>query len=106
MVGPGPYAMPQVAGDRVITASGTGKVHSIDKKTGKPVWSYDLYDEFNGTRLEFGYACHALVYEDLLIYLARGRGSRTGPVISSPGPQPASAYPSRKPGSPSLTSAS
>ena len=34
-VGPGPYAMPQVVGGRLITASGSGKIHSLDKKTGK-----------------------------------------------------------------------
>src|SRR5690349_1021466 len=73
-VGPGPYAMPQVIGDRVVTASATGKIHSIDKKTGRPVWSHDLYAEFGATRLEFGYACHALPYKDTLIYLAGGRG--------------------------------
>ncbi len=74
-VGPGPYAMPQVVGDRVVSASGTGKIHSLDKKTGKPVWSHDLYAEFGGTRLQFGYACHGLPYKDTLIYLAGGRGS-------------------------------
>ena len=31
---PGPYAMPQVVGDRVVTASGIGLIHSIEKKTG------------------------------------------------------------------------
>jgi len=72
-VGPGPYAMPQVVGDRLVTASGIGQVHSIDKKTGRPVWSHDLYSEFSGTRLEFGYSCHALPYKDSLILLAGGR---------------------------------
>src|ERR1035441_7309331 len=57
-VGPGPYAMPQVVGDRVVTASGTGKIHSLHKKTGKPKWSHDLYNEFHATQLKFGYACH------------------------------------------------
>ena len=71
-VGPGPYAMPQVIGDRVVTASGTGKIHSLDKKTGRPVWSRDLYTEFDATRLRFGYSCHALPYKDTLIYLAGG----------------------------------
>jgi outer membrane protein assembly factor BamB len=74
-VGPGPYAMPQVIGDRVVTASSTGKIHSLDKKTGKPVWSHDLYEEFDGTRLQFGYSCHGLPYKDTLIYLSGGRGS-------------------------------
>ena len=36
-VGPGPYAMPQVVGDRLVAASGIGQIHSLDKKTGKPV---------------------------------------------------------------------
>jgi outer membrane protein assembly factor BamB len=71
-VGPGPYAMPQVVGDRVVSASGTGKIHSLDKRTGKPAWSHDLYDEFGGTRLAFGYSCHGLPYKDTLIYLAGG----------------------------------
>jgi glucose dehydrogenase len=74
-VGPGPYAMPQVIGDRLVTASGTGKIHSLDKKTGKVIWSHDLYREFNGTRLDFGYSCHPLPYKDSLIYLVGGRGN-------------------------------
>lgn len=73
-VGPGPYAMPQVIGDRLIIASAVGKIHSLDKRTGKEVWSHDLYSEFHGTHLEFGYACHALPYKDTLIYMAGGQG--------------------------------
>ena len=73
-VGPGPYAMPEVIGDRVVTASGTGKIHSLDKKTGRPVWSHDLYNEFHASHLQFGYSCHALPYKDTLIYLAGGDG--------------------------------
>ncbi len=73
-VGPGPYAMPQIIGDRVVTASATGKIHSIDKRSGKVVWSHDLYVEFHGTHLEFGYACHALPYKDTLIFTSGGNG--------------------------------
>lgn len=73
-VGPGPYAMPQVVGDRVVTASGTGKIYSLDKKTGRPRWSHDLYSEFHATHLNFGYSCHGLPYKDTLIYQAGGRG--------------------------------
>jgi outer membrane protein assembly factor BamB len=73
-VGPGPYAMPQVIGDRLVTASGTGKIYSLDKKTGKPKWSHDLYNEFHASHLGFGYACHALPYKDTLIYQAGGAG--------------------------------
>ncbi len=73
-VGPGPYAMPQVIGDRVVTASGTGRIQSLDKKTGKPRWSHDLYNEFHATHLEFGYSCHGLPYKEMLIYQAGGNG--------------------------------
>jgi outer membrane protein assembly factor BamB len=71
-VGPGPYAMPQVVGDRLVTASGIGQIHSLDKKTGRPVWSHDLYNEFGGYRMDFGYSCHALPYKNSLIILAGG----------------------------------
>jgi outer membrane protein assembly factor BamB len=87
-VGPGPYAMPQVIGDRLVTASGIGQIHSLDKQTGKPVWAKDMYTEFGGNRLDFGYACHALPYKDSLIVLAGGKqsalvklGQRDGEVI-------------------------
>jgi outer membrane protein assembly factor BamB len=73
-VGPGPYAMPQVIGDRVITASATGKIHSLDKKTGHAVWSRDLLRDFHGTHLEYGYSSHALPYKDTLIFMSGGAG--------------------------------
>jgi outer membrane protein assembly factor BamB len=73
-VGPGPYAMPQVLGDRVVTASATGKIYSLDKKTGKPRWSHDLYHEFHAAPLKFGYSCHGLPYKDMLLYQAGGNG--------------------------------
>jgi outer membrane protein assembly factor BamB len=73
-VGPGPYAMPQVIGGRVVAASATGKIHSLDKKTGKLVWAHDLFAEFHATHLIYGYSCHALPYKDLLIFMAGGNG--------------------------------
>ena len=74
-VGPGPYAMPQIVGDRVVTASGIGQIHSLDKKTGRPIWSWDLYKSVSGTHLGFGYSSHPLPYEDSLIVVAGGRKS-------------------------------
>jgi outer membrane protein assembly factor BamB len=72
-VAPGPYAMPQVIGDRIVMAAGTGLLLSLDKRTGKIVWQHDLYGEFGGNRLGFGYSCHALPYKDWLIVLVGGR---------------------------------
>lgn len=73
-VGPGPYAMPQVVGERIVMASGNGRLASLDKRTGRTVWAHDLYGEYNGTRLEYGYSSHALPYKDTLIVLVGGRG--------------------------------
>ena len=71
-VGPGPYAMPQIIGDRVVTASGIGQIHSLNKADGKPVWSLDLYQNYGGNQLGFGYSSHALPYKDALIIAAGG----------------------------------
>ena len=71
-VGAGPYAMPQVIGDRVVSVGGTGKLYSLDKRTGKPVWSHDLLAEFGGDKMTYGYSCHALPYKNLLIMLVGG----------------------------------
>src|SRR4026207_760616 len=38
--GPGPHATPLVVGDFVITSGATGKLHCLDKKTGKRLWSH------------------------------------------------------------------
>jgi len=84
-VGPGPYAMPQVVGDLVVAASATGRIHSLDKETGKLKWSRDLYSEFHASHLEFGYACHALPYKDALIFMAGGQGDAAVALRQSDG---------------------
>ena len=73
-VGPGPYAMPQVVGERLFTASGGGKFHALDKRTGRVLWSHDLYGELGGTKMTFGYSCHALPYKSTVILLVGGSG--------------------------------
>lgn len=73
-IGPGPHVMPQIVGNRLFTIGASGKLHALDKKTGQLLWQHDLYDDFGGTRLEYGYASHALPYKDNLIVLAGGEG--------------------------------
>ncbi|HXG46589.1 MAG TPA: PQQ-binding-like beta-propeller repeat protein [Methylomirabilota bacterium] len=73
-VGPGPYAMPEVVGDRLVMAGSNGQLLSLDKRTGKIIWHHDLWDEtFTGTRLSFGYSCHVLPYKRTLIALVGTR---------------------------------
>jgi len=73
-IGNGPYAMPQVVGDRLVTVGGTGKLYSLEKRTGRPVWTHDLYAEFGATPMRFGYSCHALPYKNLLVMSIGGSG--------------------------------
>lgn len=84
-VGPGPYAMPQVIGDRLVTASGIGQIHSLNKANGQVVWSLDLYKDYGGDRLPFGYSSHALPYKDSLILLAGGKTNGVLKVRQSDG---------------------
>ncbi len=72
--GGGPYAMPLIVGDQIYTAGATGKLNCLDKKTGKVVWSHDLYKEFNGSKMDFGYSCNPFAYKNLIIMLVGGRG--------------------------------
>jgi outer membrane protein assembly factor BamB len=71
-IGPGPYGMPQVVGDRVVAVSAAGEIRSLDRRSGKLIWSHELPREFGADRLRFGYASHPLPYEDSLIVLAGG----------------------------------
>ena len=73
--GPGPHATPTVAGERVFTAGPTGKLHALDKKTGKLLWGHDLMNEYKGTVRVNGYACSPLVYRDTVIMQVGGAGN-------------------------------
>ncbi len=72
--GPGPHVMPQIVGGRLFTIGSSGKLLALDKGTGKLLWQHDLYEEFGGTRLEYGYSSHPLPYKDNLIVLVGGQG--------------------------------
>src|SRR5918999_2212967 len=73
--GPGPHATPAVAGERVFTAGPTGKLHALDKKTGKLLWGHDLMNEYKGTVRVNGYACSPLAYRDTVIMQVGGAGN-------------------------------
>jgi outer membrane protein assembly factor BamB len=72
--GPGPRAMPLVAGDQVYAAGATGKLHCLNKRTGKVIWAHDLVQEFNGTVRVRGYSCNPLAYKNTVIVMVGGAG--------------------------------
>jgi outer membrane protein assembly factor BamB len=73
--GPGPHATPLVSSGMVFSSGATGKLHCLDKKTGKPLWSHDLLTEFHGTLRVNGYSCSPLAYKDKIVMLVGGPSS-------------------------------
>src|SRR5262249_34966791 len=72
--GKGPHATPLVIGDLLFTVGTIGKMHAVDKRTGKVVWFHDLWGELGGTKLDQGYACSPIAYKDTVIVAVGGRG--------------------------------
>ena len=73
--GPGPHATPLVAGNFVFSSGATGKLHGIDKKSGKLLWAHDLLNEFEGNVRVNGYSCSPVAYKDKVIMMVGGPGS-------------------------------
>ena len=73
--GPGPHATPLVAGNLVFTSGATGKLHGLDKKTGKSLWSHDLMKEFHGTIRVNGYSCSPIAYKNQIVMMVGGQSS-------------------------------
>ena len=73
-MGNGPYATPLVAGDRVITAGVAGRLQCFEKRTGKLVWTQQLWTDHHGSRMMYGYASSPLAFRDLVIVPVGGAG--------------------------------
>ncbi|HZS07529.1 MAG TPA: PQQ-binding-like beta-propeller repeat protein [Blastocatellia bacterium] len=72
--GPGPHSTPLVVGDQVFAVGVTGKFHCLDKQTGKVVWSHDLWQEFQGTKLGRGYSSSPIAWKQMVIVTVGGPG--------------------------------
>lgn len=73
--GPGPHATPLVSGNLVFTSGATGKLHCLDKKTGKLLWSHDLINEFHGTVRVNDYSCSPIDYKEKIVMMVGGPSS-------------------------------
>ena len=73
-MGNGPYTTPLVVGGRVFTTGVAGRLQCLDKKTGKLLWTQQLWTEHGGSRLMYGYSSSPLAYRDTIIVPVGGRG--------------------------------
>jgi outer membrane protein assembly factor BamB len=71
--GKGPNATPLLSGGRLYTIGFTAKMHCLDAKSGKLLWSHDLIKEFGGKIQEFGYAVSPLLYQKNVIVEIGGK---------------------------------
>ena len=72
--GLGPHATPLIVGNRLFSVGALGKLHALDKQTGKAIWSHDLWTEYNGRKMDRGYACSPLAYKNTIILTLGGPG--------------------------------
>jgi outer membrane protein assembly factor BamB len=86
--GPGPHATPLVSENGVYAIGILGNLVCLNKKTGKVIWSHNLYEEFHGTFFDRGYAPSPVAYKGLVIMKVGGEGhsfvafdQKTGAVV-------------------------
>jgi outer membrane protein assembly factor BamB len=72
--GPGPHATPLVTGDAVFAVGSTGRMHALDRKTGRILWTRDLWGELKGTVQGRGYSCSPLAFGTTVIVTVGGPG--------------------------------
>lgn len=72
--GQGPHASPLLVGNRLYTVGSIGMFLALDAKTGKVIWSHDLWKEYNGTKRDRGYSASPLLYKGTIILPVGGPG--------------------------------
>ena len=72
--GPGPLATPLVVGDLVFAAGTNGRLMALEKATGKPRWTQELWSGLGGTLQGRGYSCSPLAYGENVLVTVGGKG--------------------------------
>jgi len=71
----GPRGAPLLVGNRLFAIGCNAEMHCLDAASGKPLWSHNLWKEFQGaTFLPHGYASSPFAYGDTVIALVGGKG--------------------------------
>ena len=71
--GDGPHSTPLISGPHLFSVGTSGQMFALDKKTGRVVWSHDLWSELGGSRNGRGYACSPLAYGGNVIVTVGGK---------------------------------
>jgi len=72
---PGPRATPTYHRERIYFAGAFGLVGCVTARDGRPVWSVNLTEKFEGEGTEFGYSCSPLVENGKVFFPVGGKGA-------------------------------
>lgn len=72
--GNGPRGTPLLSQGRLYTIGVSGRMHCLDAANGKPVWTQELWSDFEGTVLNHGYSSSPVAYKDTIIVMVGGEG--------------------------------
>lgn len=64
---PGPRATPLLVGKLIYTVGATGKLHCLDKRSGRVVWAHDLFVEYKGHVQDEYYSSSPIAYKNSVI---------------------------------------
>lgn len=73
-MGNGPYATPLIVGERMFTTGVAGRLQCFEKRTGKLLWSQELWAKHGGSRLMYGYSSSPIAFRETVIVPVGGRG--------------------------------
>ena len=73
-MGNGPYSTPLIVGDRLFTTGVAGRLQGLDKKSGKLLWTQQLWTDHRGSRLMYGYASSPIAFRDTVVVPVGGPG--------------------------------
>ena len=73
-MGNGPYSTPLLVGSRLFTTGVAGRLQCLDARTGKPIWTQQLWSEHRGSQLMYGYASSPIAFRDTVVVPVGGPG--------------------------------
>jgi outer membrane protein assembly factor BamB len=70
----GPHSTPLISGDTLYAVGALGSFHALDKRSGKVLWSHELWQQMGGRKLDRGYACSPIEFKNTIILQVGGPG--------------------------------
>lgn len=75
--GKGPHSTPLIVGNLIYSIGVAGRMHALDKRTGKLVWQHDLWNEYGGQRDDRGYSPSPIAYKNSVIVVVGGKNGQS-----------------------------